>query len=57
MKIIKFILITIILTEFLINAILQDDPYKILGVGRNSNDKTIKKAFKKLSIKYHPDKN
>ena len=24
---------------------------------RNADEKTIRKAFKKLSIKYHPDKN
>ena len=31
--------------------------YKILGVKRSANEKEIKKAFKKMSLKYHPDKN
>ena len=33
------------------------DFYKILGVKRSANPKDIKKAFKKLSLKNHPDKN
>lgn len=33
------------------------DFYKILGVSRSATDREIKKAFRKLSNKYHPDKN
>ena len=34
----------------------QWDPYSILGVDRGASQETIKKAFRHLAGKYHPDK-
>ena len=38
-------------------AVEYRDYYKILGVDRKADEKTIKSAYRKLARKYHPDVN
>ena len=33
------------------------DPYQVLGISRGASDEEIKKAYRNLSRKYHPDAN
>ena len=51
------IILFILIVSFISTISCGEDFYTILQIKRDANEREIKKAFRSLSVKYHPDKN
>lgn len=50
-----FALVIFLIFQSYVNC--QEDFYKVLGIDKTASQKDMKSAYRKLSAKYHPDKN
>lgn len=49
--------IILLFLYFLALAFANEDFYQLLGINKDANEGTIKRAFRRKSIQFHPDKN
>lgn len=55
MRLIQFIFVVVLVLLPLVLA--AEDYYKILGLDKSASERDIKRAYRTLSKKFHPDKN
>jgi DnaJ-related protein SCJ1 len=54
----RFICLLVAITLCLVQVVLAaEDYYKILGLDKSASERDIKRAYRTLSKKFHPDKN
>jgi len=53
----SFFLLIALFLSLVSQAVAAADYYKTLGLARGASDDQIKRAYRKLALKYHPDKN
>ncbi|GLD92596.1 hypothetical protein PINS_up001155 [Pythium insidiosum] len=51
------VLLVLTIVAFVRTTALREDPYKVLGVKRSATESEIKRAYRALALKWHPDKN
>jgi DnaJ-related protein SCJ1 len=51
------LLIAVALVLFSVLVLAAEDYYKVLGLDKSASERDIKRAYRTLSKKYHPDKN
>jgi DnaJ-related protein SCJ1 len=51
------LLVALAVVLFSVVVIAAEDYYKVLGLAKSASEKDIKRAYRTLSKKYHPDKN
>lgn len=51
------LLIVLAVALFTVVVIAAEDYYKVLGIDKSASEKDIKRAYRTLSKKFHPDKN
>lgn len=57
MQLLRFICALAFVLLFSVVVLAAEDYYKILGLDKSASEKDIKRAYRTLSKKFHPDKN
>ena len=51
------VVVSLCLQTAVVTGVDDADYYKLLGISKDASEKEIKRAFRKLAVQYHPDKN